>query len=116
MKNVGNVLRMKIEKMIHKSYEYQKDTKYKHRLSEKVGKYHYIIDDNYSIIRIIPLKDTSRKNWITQPKSKLTPYYELMIDQENLPKFWHLNDALKYLQDYYNGKVKLWHEDDHFDN
>lgn len=31
MKNVGNVLRMKIEKI-------QKDTKYKHRLSEKVGK------------------------------------------------------------------------------
>ena len=104
------VFKVKIKRVARENY-YGKKVAKKHNVSYMVGKYGYIIDNRYSLVRIIPLKPSGIKNSILRESSKLIPYYELMINQDNTPKFWHISDALKYLQDYFDGKVELFEDD-----
>jgi hypothetical protein len=104
--------KLKLKRVARENF-YNKKVAQKHKVSYMVGKYGYIINDHYSLVRIIPLKPSGIKNSILRESQKLIPYYELMINQDNTPKFWHISDALKYLQDYFDGKVKLFSEDDY---
>jgi len=102
--------KLKIKRVARENY-YGKKVAKKHNVSYMVGKYGYIINDSYSLVRIIPLKPSGIKNSILRESRKLIPYYELMINQDNTPKFWHISDALKYLQKYFDGKVQLVEDD-----